>query len=632
MRVVILDTSWTPDDRERPDIVPLRAMVSAVAERRDLFHESLSRLDSWAERTDLADRLTLDGVSWWYRVRPSIVDFWHERLMWAAVLDLLLGDGRDGELVVPGGEAALARVAAAFGSRGARISVEPAVAQAAPAAGASRRSRTERGWLAGWRTRRRQREIDRRAQVLETRLAALAASERRVLVIAQPRIYQAVRGPAGERLIDPQLLPVVERLAERGMTPIVLGLEVDHGDDRDWAILQADSRLYPQSLMNERWPASAHPPGIADAMSARIDALREIPLEVDGVDLAPILVDELRRYGGSFLVSQTRLARRAEALMRDIRPAAMFLDHEGIRTPWVAAARRAGVPILAVQHGLIYERHAVYSHVRGPGLLVPDITFTFGAFERDVLLRYGGYYQDEVEVSGSPRLDLDGATGDRPSREAERLAVRRSLRVAPDATMLVVSTAHTTVFRRFYLPHMLDRLLGGPLPGVHVVFKQHPGERDDGPYRALLEGMAASRGYAPPPITVVRDIDLYALLRAADAHLGLHSTVLTDAVMAGTPNLISAAQAYGDLLGYVEAGVARPVRTVDEMRDALADPRPTDPAARAAFLEQHFRAGDASARIADTISRVVAGTGGVGGVGDGSAAMAAAPAIVAVRR
>ena len=55
------------------------------------------------------------------------------------------------------------------------------------------------------------------------------------------------------------------------------------------------------------------------------------------------------------------------------------------------------------------------------------------------------------------------------------------------------------------------------------------------------------------------DIDLYRLLRAADAHLGMHSTVLTDAVVVGTPNLIATVDAYTDILGYIPAGVARPV-------------------------------------------------------------------------
>ena len=89
-----------------------------------------------------------------------------------------------------------------------------------------------------------------------------------------------------------------------------------------------------------------------------------------------------------------------------------------------------------------------------------------------------------------------------------------------------MSTLFHAFIRWSHLTNMLERLLGGPLPGVHVVFKLHPGETDEGPYRALLTGLATAGGYEPPPISVIRDIDLYRLLRAADAHLGMHSTVL----------------------------------------------------------------------------------------------------------
>jgi hypothetical protein len=134
------------------------------------------------------------------------------------------------------------------------------------------------------------------------------------------------------------------------------------------------------------------------------------------------------------------------------------------------------------------------------------------------------------------------------------------------------------------------------------VFKQHPGEQDEGPYRRLLTGLAEAGGYAAPAITVVKDIDLYRLLRAADGHLGLNSTVLTDAVVAGTCNLIAIVEGNRDLLGYVDAGVAIPVRNVEDVRAALTGPPPGDDPARRAFLDDHFLAGDAGARIAAAIA------------------------------
>jgi hypothetical protein len=171
--------------------------------------------------------------------------------------------------------------------------------------------------------------------------------------------------------------------------------------------------------------------------------------------------------------------------------------------------------------------------------------------------------------------------------------------------LLVLSAARNPVGDEMHSMSMVARLLDGPLPGVHVVIKLHPEEATGEQYERLLAGLAVAADYPPVRVSVVRDVDLYRLLRAADAHLGLYSTVLTDAVLTGTPNMIAVGQAYADIIGYVKAGVAVPVRTVDEVRAFMADPRLASLADRARFLDQHYRSGDAIARIAAAIEDLV---------------------------
>ncbi len=164
-----------------------------------------------------------------------------------------------------------------------------------------------------------------------------------------------------------------------------------------------------------------------------------------------------------------------------------------------------------------------------------------------------------------------------------------------------MSVANNPVGGDIHSVCMVERMLDGPLPGVHVVVKLHPIDRAGDRYKALLAGLARAGGYPAIPLTVVRDIDLYRLLRAADAHLGQYSTVLTDAVVAGTPNMIAVGVAFNDHIGYEAAQVAEPVRTVDDVRAFMADPRPADPADRARFLAAHFQPGDAAGRIAAVV-------------------------------
>ena len=72
---------------------------------------------------------------------------------------------------------------------------------------------------------------------------------------------------------------------------------------------------------------------------------------------------------------------------------------------------------------------------------------------------------------------------------------------------------------------------------------------------------------------------------------------------AGVRNLIVAGFPGGDLLAYVERGVARPIRDGGDLLDALAAPPPAaDDPARLAFLAEQFQSGDASERIAADLS------------------------------
>ena len=289
---------------------------------------------------------------------------------------------------------------------------------------------------------------------------------------------------------------------------------------------------------------------------------------------------------------------RIERLLDRLPVAGILVADEYHRQDWMIAARDRGLPVAAIQHGVIYANHPGYGHRHRPRQLrLADRTYVFGHWERDVLVEASVYREDEVKVGGSPRIDA------RSTRPPDRAALRERLGIADGDRMVVLSGTHGNHFRTFHYPVALARVFDRPLPRVHVVVKLHPAEDDNGPYRAVIEGVARAAGFAPPPITTVRSVDLYQLLAAADAHLGIHSTVLTEAVLVGTPNLLATVTAGGDLLGYVGAGVAVPVADGGQLLEALDAPANGAIAddARAAFIAAHFEPGSASERIADDL-------------------------------
>ena len=108
--------------------------------------------------------------------------------------------------------------------------------------------------------------------------------------------------------------------------------------------------------------------------------------------------------------------------------AAILMSQEHHRTAWLLARRKGGCADVRVAtrssctrptRDIRAERH--------PALVLPTCTFVFGEYERRALLSTA-YDADRIEVSGSPRVDLDTAADfDRPTR-SERDTVRSRAR------------------------------------------------------------------------------------------------------------------------------------------------------------------------------------------------------------
>ena len=631
--VVVLDTTWTAPANGDSTVVGCREVAERVLARLDLIEETSTRLDAWAKRSGVVEATDVSGTSFWYYARLAHALWLQERILWLGIVDELVRTHRVETIeCAPGADPSLVAAARAIARRdglgfsgddsvtaGEDGSEEPERPMESPGATASRF-----GHPAAWRRvsalagRSLRRLVGRppvdpialRRRLVRARLDELEAEPRRPLLVLLQHARQRVDGPAGSRSINAYLGPVVDRLRGTPLEPIELDLRGRLEDEATWTRLTTpgQERLLP---INAVWSAGA----VDDQLGARRQAevaadsiaATWIPVEAFGTDIGPDLTAQVAAFTRRSLAGQIVLMGRARHLIRRLHPAGILLADEYHRQEWTGAATLEGVPSSAVQHGLIYRRHNGYIHHERPAALtLPDRMYVFGDWERRLLLTDSVYQDDEVSVSGSPRLDL-AAVGDRASDSADRVAVRTQLGVRSDDRMVVLSGTWGLMDRRFHYPIALSRLFDRPLPRVHLVVKLHPGEEDEGPYRAVVECAAAARGFDPPPITVIQDVDLYRLLRAADAHLGVHSTVLTEAVVTGTPNLLAAGLVGADLIGYVAAGVATPVVSGADLLAALdrgLEAAP-DERARHAFLADHFRPGSASDRVAaDLLERL----------------------------
>jgi hypothetical protein len=598
-RILILDTAWTPSPGERDDLIPVRPLVQDLVVRRNLFDESLDVLDDWAARAGVAERFTLRGVGWWSHARGFLRLVVHELLLWRGLLDAIVPDDWNGTVSVPGERRMLAEAAEAGARPGLRIDVRGgrlAGTRIVERVWKKAVTRLRWFWYAIYPPRI---AINRRrAHEFEERLARARAAGTVALAPMRDESFHVIR--EGDRTYrgDPYVGPVIARLLDQDVEAIQAIIGLYFFSDKDYAQIRREERAIPWGYVQRRWPPRRGVTPSWPELMDRLNAIPKLPAVVDGADLGPAIHAHVSAQAW-WLRSQATSMESAEGLIASLRPSVLVTGWEAARTSWLGAARRAGVPIVAIQHGVIYPRTPDYVRPPDPAHVAADLTCLFGTYERDLLVEQAGYAPDAVLATGSPRATPRSVT--EPAAPGERETIRALLGVADSDRLLVVSTARHSVGDEFHCMAMVGGLFDGPLPGVHVVFKLHPEEGISDRYPSLLRGLAVAGGYARPTTSVVRDVDLYALLRSADAHLGQYSTVLTDAVLTSTPNMIAVGHAWSDVIGYVDAGVATPVSTIDDVRAFMADPRPIDPAAREAFVRRHSLDGDATGRIAEAV-------------------------------
>ncbi len=625
---VVVDTTWSPPEASGAPgssggVTGLRDVAARVLTDWDLIAETTRRLDAWAAASGVVEALAIEGTSFWFYVRLRHWMWLEEQLLWLALVDdrvcaihpsaVEVADGCDAGLV-EAARAVAARDGVAFRGPSAESPAEPAPPTSPPSPAPSRLARVAARWRR-WRgpgVGDPSSELARRRAIVERRLVDLSppVDAHGGLLVVLEHAAQRVETPDGPRWMNAYLGPIVDRLRGTALAPIEVEIRTRLDDDAAWDRLTApgSERTLPADVI---WSMpsggdAAGRTGRAEAAAAAIES-DAAPLVAFGVDLGPVLGARVAELTRASFAGQIRNVGRLRSLLARLRPTAVLLADEYHRQEWLTAARLEGIPTVAVQHGMIYRWHTGYMHADRPPLLrLADRTYVFGDWERRMLTDLSVYRRDEVRVSGSPRLDLltpASSDEDGPAREEDRASVRAELDIAPADRLVVISGTWGPIYRRFHYPIALAALVDRPLPGVHLVVKLHPGEPDEGPYRAVIEGAARSRGFAPPPVTIVQAVDLYRLLRAADAHVGVQSTVLTEAVATGTLNLLADTVAAADLLGYVEAGVAIPIRDGGDLLVAL-DEGPGaigSPEARQAFLDDHFRPGSASKRIAEDL-------------------------------
>lgn len=197
------------------------------------------------------------------------------------------------------------------------------------------------------------------------------------------------------------------------------------------------------------------------------------------------------------------------ALLDRVAPRVLVVVCAYGREPLIEAAKARGIPVVELQHGIIYPYHLGYTYPAAPKTTFPDHLLTFGTYW-NAATAYP-ISSERVHAVGYPAFD-----------EA-RVALERS----PGEDVLFVS--------QLAVGEPLSRMAVAfaALTGAPVVYKLHPGEIPG--WRQRYPWLEA------PGVRVVDDpgSSIYDLFATVRAQVGVFSTALYEGIGLGVPTVVA---------------------------------------------------------------------------------------------
>jgi hypothetical protein len=258
-------------------------------------------------------------------------------------------------------------------------------------------------------------------------------------------------------------------------------------------------------------------------------------LRYRGVDLWPLLQQRFsylfREYAHCVLMH----CEATERIMASERPNAVLLEYEegSYGRAAMVAARKAGVPSVALQHGLhggayipsyFFRRTAWEQGGDISACPIPTKTAVFGEVTRSYLCEDSAYPAEAVAVTGTTIYDDALAFG----KQADKAAIRKNLGFAEEKVVTVLSSIFTEIQdRRWFIEHSLAAAADRDL---QCVVKLHPRE-DAETWQLIADRMGVAR-------PLVRRDGLWQAIVAADVVVSWYSTTVLDALLLDRPVVV----------------------------------------------------------------------------------------------
>lgn len=331
-------------------------------------------------------------------------------------------------------------------------------------------------------------------------------------------------------------------------------------------------------------------------------------LDYNSTPLAASLKRELIKIFGGYAFEAVLYIEIMREAIRSEKPDLILITYEYglLGRAAVFAGKLEGVPTLALQHGNLSQNHIGYIHSKeeiSPKLTpehcpLPDKTAVSGPWYKKILIEYGNYPTDSIEVTGQPRYDFLGQADMVFDRQAycQKNGLRNQKTIVLICTQPMLSL------------HLRDIIIEfNKLPDIQIVIKPHPLEK-----KRQLEKLIWPN--SKNVLVLPENSNTYESIYSCDLMLALFSTTITEALMLNKPVIIVNLTGQANPMTYVESKVALNVSKIEELgktiNDVLHGVSIGEELAKARndFIYEHCYKmdGKATDRVIETISDLIA--------------------------
>lgn len=288
--------------------------------------------------------------------------------------------------------------------------------------------------------------------------------------------------------------------------------------------------------------------------------------EYDGKNIYKLIEKELKYY---FYFLFPLVVKHIEITKRMIEKEdpnliLMLNEYGTFQRALLMAGREKGVPVVAIQHGIITPTHRGYmfgKEEKGK-IVLPDMTCVYGQYHYDLITQNSIYEPTQVTVTGQPRYDILYHADRMYSKEQ----FLKTHHIDPTHKIVLWATqCHglTNEENRKNFEVVFKTMES--VKDVTLIIKQHPGEGE--PYTGMIEKWLKT--FKIHTVLTPRSSDTYEQLFICDVMMTKNSTTAMEAIALDKPVVVLNLSGEPDVVDYVPEGVALGVYREEDLKPAL---------------------------------------------------------------